>query len=99
MRHNIQILRLLAVLPLALCWPALVAPALDQASLADRTAPSSAGFQDFLQSLWPLAEAKGITRGAFDAALAGLEPDPAAPAASNSQAEFDKPLKSYLGEA
>jgi membrane-bound lytic murein transglycosylase B len=84
-------------LPLALCWPARFAPALDQP--ANRVAPTAAGFQDFLQSLWPLAEAKGITRRTFDAALAGLEPDPAAPAASNSQAEFDKPLKSYLGEA
>jgi membrane-bound lytic murein transglycosylase B len=99
MRHNIQILRLLAVLPLALCWPARGAPALDQANPADRTAPTPAGFQEFLQTLRPLAEAKGIKRGTFDAALAGLEPDPAAPAASNSQAEFDEPLKSYLGKA
>ncbi|MDQ6701902.1 MAG: lytic murein transglycosylase [Pseudomonadota bacterium] len=99
MRHNIQILRLLTVLPLALCWPARGAPALDQAIPADRPAPTPAGFQEFLQSLWPLAEEKTITRGTFDAAFAGLTPDPAAPTASNRQAEFDKPLKSYLGEA
>ncbi|MGA7385226.1 MAG: lytic murein transglycosylase [Methylocella sp.] len=71
----------------------------NQANLADRPAPSPAGFQDFLQSLWPLAEEKRITRGTFDTAFAGLTPDPAAPAASTSQAEFDKPLKSYLDEA
>jgi len=99
MRHNIQILHLLAVLPLALCWPARGAPALDKANPADRTAPTPAGFQEFLQGLWPLAEEKGIARGTFDSAFAGLTPDPAAPAASNRQAEFDKPLKSYLDEA
>ncbi|MGH6848999.1 MAG: lytic murein transglycosylase [Methylocella sp.] len=100
MRHNIQILCLLAVLPLALCWQTRVVPALAQANLAGRTAaPTPAGFQAFLQSLWPLAEEKGITRGTFDAAFAGLAQDPALFAASNRQAEFDKPLKSYLDEA
>lgn len=97
MRHNIQLLRLLAVLPLALCWPAQVAPALEQS--ANRVAPTPVGFQEFLQSLWPLAKEKGIARGTFDAAFAELKPDPAVPAASNRQAEFDEPLKSYLNEA
>ena len=97
MRHNFQLLRLLAVLPLALCGPPHVAPALDQP--ANRVAPIPEGFQEFLQGLWPLAEEKGIARGTFDSAFAGLTPDPAAPAASNRQAEFDKPLKSYLDEA
>ena len=99
MRHSIQFLRLLTILPLALCWPARGALALDAANPANRVAPSSEGFQEFLQSLWPVAEQQGITRGTFDAAFAGLTPDPAAPAASNSQAEFDKPLKSYFNEA
>jgi membrane-bound lytic murein transglycosylase B len=99
MRHNIHILHLLAVLPLALCWPAQVAPAPDQGKPADRTAPTPAVFQEFLGSLWPLAEKKGVARGTFDAAFAGLLPDPALLAASNRQAEFDKPLKSYLDEA
>ncbi|MGH6811207.1 MAG: lytic murein transglycosylase [Methylocella sp.] len=97
MLHNIQLLRLLTVLPLALCWPACFVSALDQP--ANRAAPTPAGFQAFLQSLWPLAEQKGISRGTFDSAFAGLAPDPGISAASNRQAEFDKPLKSYLGEA
>ncbi len=97
MRANVK--PFLVLTALALCWPARVVPALDQANPADRTALSLAGFQEFLQSLWPLAAEKGITRATFDAAFAGLEPDPAAPAASNRQAEFDKPLRSYLDEA
>lgn len=56
-------------------------------------------FQAFLQSLWPRAEAAGVRRATFEAACDGLTPDPAAPSASAKQAEFDKPLKSYLAEA
>jgi membrane-bound lytic murein transglycosylase B len=59
----------------------------------------SASFRDFLQSLWPLAEARGVRQETFDRALAGLEPDPTAPRPSTHQAEFDKPLKSYLADA
>ncbi len=97
MRHNIQLFRLLTLLPLALCWPVRFASALDQP--ANRVAPSPESFKDFLQTLWPLAEEKRIARGTFDNAFAGLLPDPAVPASSNRQAEFDKPLKSYLDEA
>ena len=42
---------------------------------------------------------KGSRAELSNSAFAGLTPDPAAPAASNRQAEFDKPLKSYLDEA
>jgi lytic murein transglycosylase len=56
-------------------------------------------FQNFLQSLWPLAEAKGIRRETFDKAFTGLDPDPAAPRPTTHQAEFDKPLKAYLADA
>src|ERR1700732_4924394 len=99
MRKNLKLLRVLTVLALALCWPARVVPALDQANLADQTAPTSAGSQEFLQSLGPLAEQQGIARATFDAAFAGLEPDPAAPAASNRQGGVEKPLKSSLDES
>lgn len=65
----------------------------------DVRAQADQGFQDFLQSLWPRAEAAGVRRATFDAACAGLTPDPTAPSASSKQAEFDKPLKAYLTEA
>ena len=88
-----------AVLALVFCWPVPFSPALAQANEVVGMPPSSAGFQAFLQSLWPLAQQAGVRRATFDTALAGLEPDPALPAVSNQQAEFDKPLKSYLSEA
>ena len=41
----------------------------------------------------------GVSRTTFDVAFVSLTLDPGLAAASNAQAEFDKPLKSYLGEA
>ena len=96
MRKILKLSCILAALPLVFL-PAPVLLALESA--AGQTAPSPEGFQEFLQTLWPLAEQKGISRGTFDAAMAGLNPDPALTAASPPQAEFDKPLKTYLGEA
>jgi lytic murein transglycosylase len=64
-----------------------------------RAQETDPGFQAFLQSLWPRVEASGVRRATFDAACAGLTPDPAAPSASAKQAEFDKPLKTYIAEA
>jgi membrane-bound lytic murein transglycosylase B len=80
----------LVVLTLAFCW----SPQLSKAAESD-----DAGFHDFLQSIWPLAQAQRVKRETFDAAVKGLEPDPTSPSASTKQAEFDKPLKSYLAEA
>lgn len=99
MRHNSTLLFVLAVLVPALCWPEPLAPAVAQPNDAASAPLPASGFQAFLQGLWPLAQQSGISRQTFDVALAGMTPDPALAAASNSQAEFDKPLKSYLAEA
>ncbi|SFK76112.1 lytic murein transglycosylase [Methylocapsa palsarum] len=75
------------------------APALEKAQPSPAAAPADSGFRQFLQTAWPLAQAKGVRRATFDAAFEGMEPDPAAPSAASPQAEFDKPLKSYLTDA
>jgi membrane-bound lytic murein transglycosylase B len=62
------------------------------------TAPDGS-FAAFLQTLWPLAEAKGVHRATFDSVVAGLTLDPSLPKTSGGQAEFDKPLQSYFKEA
>ncbi|HUZ90575.1 MAG TPA: lytic murein transglycosylase [Methylocella sp.] len=97
MLKNLKLSCVLAVL--ALCWSPRVALSLDQAAPPDQAVATSRAFQEFLQTFWPLAEQKGVTRATFDMALGGLEPDPTIPAVSNQQAEFDKPLKSYMSEA
>src|SRR5262245_66580554 len=40
-----------------------------------RAHAADAAFTAFLQSLWPEAQKLGVSRAAFDAATAGLEPD------------------------
>jgi membrane-bound lytic murein transglycosylase B len=83
-----------------LCVLALLAPAFStRAQALDALDQSGAGFQDFLQSQWPRAEAAGVRRATFETVCADLTPDPSAPAAAAKQAEFDKPLKAYLAEA
>jgi lytic murein transglycosylase len=59
-------------LRLSLCIIACLIPpasALQPASAADTA------FRQFLQSLWPEAQRQGVSRGTFDTATRGLEPD------------------------
>lgn len=60
---------------------------------------AAADFAAFLETLWPQAQAKGVRRATFDAAVAGLTPDPKAPRATGKQAEFDVPLQTYYRSA
>jgi lytic murein transglycosylase len=53
-------------------------------------------FGPFLQALWPDAAARGITRKTFDAAFAGLTPDPRVAAATLRQPEFGRPVGAYV---
>ena len=62
-------------------------------------------FRDFLESLWPEAEAQGVSRATFDAAFRGLTPDLSLPDLiipgrkrddSAGQAEFTKSALEYL---
>jgi lytic murein transglycosylase len=69
---------------------------------------SDAAFTQFIASLWPEAEAEGVSRTVFDAETRGLEPDyklpdlilPGRPATgAPSQAEFVQVPADYLKEA
>jgi lytic murein transglycosylase len=62
-------------------------------------------FRDFLESLWPDAQAQGVSRATFDAAFRGLTPDYSLPDLiiagrkrddSAGQAEFTKSALEYL---
>lgn len=71
-------------------------------------AQSRPDFKTFIASLWPEAEAAGVSRATFDAALAGLQPNlklpdldlPGRPTdGSKGQAEFTRAPKDYLDSA
>lgn len=60
---------------------------------------SQAGFQRFVQSLWPAAKARGVSRGTFDQAFQGVEPDPKIVALTRKQSEFVRPIWDYIDGA
>ena len=69
---------------------------------------ADAGFAQFIASLWPEAQAAGVSRATFDAQTSGLEPDyklpdlilPGRPVTgAPSQAEFVQVPADYIKEA
>ena len=58
-----------------------------------------AAFRGFIETLWPLAEARGVSRHTFDSAFAGLAFDPTVAASAESQPEFVRPIWDYVAGA
>ena len=56
-------------------------------------------FAAFLETLWPLAQKQGVSRKTFDAAFAGLTPDPTLINQGARQSEFERTIKAYLDGA
>ena len=96
-------------------WPGLSRPSrLEYAiaglllvALSASPALADTAFQTWLQSLWPQAQALGVSRATFDAATRGLEPDLTLPdlvlpgrpeRPSQGQAEFVQTPADYLKE-
>jgi lytic murein transglycosylase len=76
--------------------------------LASPASAADAGFTQFIASLWPEAQAAGVSRATFDAETRGIEPDyklpdlilPGRPATgAPSQAEFVQVPADYVKEA
>jgi lytic murein transglycosylase len=65
-------------------------------SPAARSQPTES-FAAFLEALWPDAQKEGVTRATFDAAFAGVMPDPRVLAATRRAPEYGKPFGEYLG--
>lgn len=61
-----------------------------------QTAAQDQSFATFVKELWPDAQAKGVTRATFDAAMAGVTPDPRVVAATRRQPEYGKPVGDYI---
>lgn len=53
-------------------------------------------FRLFIDQLWPLARARGVTRATFDNAFANVTPDPQIIELTRKQAEFQKPIWTYV---
>ena len=61
--------------------------------------PSPAELARFVADLRPAAEARGVAATTFEAAFAGLTPDPAVAALTRRQPELNKPTGAYLADA
>src|SRR5262249_15763822 len=61
--------------------------------------PHQPTFREFIDALWPLAEARGVSRATFDSAFAGVSFDPKVVASAQSQPEFVRPIWDYLASA
>ncbi|MDF2687998.1 MAG: lytic transglycosylase, partial [Microvirga sp.] len=57
---------------------------------------SQAGFQRFVQGLWPEARARGISQATFNEAFRGVEPDAKIIALTKKQSEFVRPIWDYI---
>jgi lytic murein transglycosylase len=56
-------------------------------------------FQSFVASLWPAAHARGVSRPVFEAAFAGVTPDPKVIELTRKQSEFVRPIWTYVDNA
>jgi membrane-bound lytic murein transglycosylase B len=63
------------------------------------TGSQQAAFRGFIETLWPLAEARGVSRATFDGAFAGVTFDPTVAVSAGSQPEFVRPIWDYVAGA
>jgi len=66
---------------------------------AEAARKTDAAFRAYVATLWPLAEARGVSRATFDAAFKAVTFDPRIVAHTTTQAEFVQPIWVYLANA
>src|SRR5690606_36381292 len=59
-------------------------------------APALANSADFIRSLWPQAEARGVSRSAFETAFSGYSYIPKVMELTRKQPEFSQTVQQYL---
>lgn len=85
-----------SLLALSAAMPAVQAQTKKKSAAASG---QSSGFSSFIQSLWPQAQANGISRDTFDDAFRSVSPDAAIIALTKKQSEFSAPIWGYLRSA
>src|SRR5450432_3091378 len=90
---------LLALCGLLASSPAIAASHARAKAASPAKAAASAPFQQFIEGLWPQAQARGISRQTFDLAFKGVTYDPKVVANTHAQAEFVRPIWDYLASA
>jgi lytic murein transglycosylase len=92
------VLTLLRIGLIALGLTSLASPS--AAAPAKRTVPSRQDlFREYIASLWPLAEQRGVSLATFNAAFADVSFDPKVVAMTEAQPEFARPIWDYVASA
>jgi membrane-bound lytic murein transglycosylase B len=83
------------------CALLLLAASIAASARASAKTPSSRerAFREFVSSLWPLAEERGVKRETFDRAFSGVSFDPRVVANTVAQPEFAQPIWQYITSA
>jgi len=92
------VLALLRIAVMALGLASLALPS--DAAAGRRPAHSHRDpFREYVASLWPLAQQRGVSRATFDKAFAGVSFDPKVVAMTETQPEFVRPIWDYVVSA
>ncbi|HEY8565551.1 MAG TPA: lytic murein transglycosylase [Beijerinckiaceae bacterium] len=86
---------LLIALAAGAAMPALVQAQTRPAAQAE----TASDFRAFVESLWPEAKTRGVSRATFDEAFRGVAPDPKVAALTKKQSEFVRPIWDYVNGA
>src|SRR3954469_17574772 len=84
------------MIPVRLILAALLALFPTYAGAQDKEARPAADVKAFVRALWPDAEARGISRKTFDAAVSSLTIDSRVASATLRQPEFGRPVGAYV---
>jgi membrane-bound lytic murein transglycosylase B len=75
-------------------------PIANAQTVTQGSSPSDeSSFRAFLETLWPQASARGVSRATFGQAFSGLTEDLSVPAEIGKQPEFERLLSAYFTEA
>ena len=85
-----------AYTPAAPAWSGEPGSSGDPSMMPDAIRAAAANFHHCLESLWPLAARRGVSRRTFEAHTAGLEPDLRIMDLLDAQPEFTKSFWDYL---
>ena len=79
--------------------PPRAAPKIEAKTPDTKPESPSPEFARYLESLWPKAQARGVSRATFDLAFQGVTPDPKVAVVGRAQSEFAQPISAYLDGA
>ncbi|NBQ38719.1 MAG: lytic murein transglycosylase [Alphaproteobacteria bacterium] len=95
----LRLFGLIAVLAVCIDCASPIATAYAASPQKAESATRAQPFRAFVDRLWPIAQARGVSRETFSSAFAGLTPDQDVIDLTKKQSEFVKPIWEYLASA